>query len=221
MTKTIQNIILLDMENRKLLTIQNLKEAYGISRGTILNWERKNLINPIRTPGGHRRYLKDDIEKLLSLTQEKAIYDVEEDTILYARVSTKKQEKYLENQINRLKEYANSKNYNYEVIYEIASGVNENRKGLKKLLNAVKNGKVKRIIIEYPDRLARFGFEYLKFFIETFGVELVVVNGKENIEDINQELAEDLVAIVTSFSARIYGKRDGKRDGKKERSYQL
>ncbi|BAL81708.1 IS607 family transposase [Caldisericum exile] len=201
------------MENRKLLTMQNLKEIYGISKGTILSWEKQKLINPIKTPGGHRRYLKDDIEKLLSLTQEKAIYDIEKDTILYARVSTKKQEKYLENQINRLKEYANSKNYNKEVIYEIASGINENRKGLRELLNAVKNGKVRRIIIEYPDRLARFRFEYLKFFIETFGVELIVINGKENIEDMNQELAEDLIAIVTSFSARIYGKRGGKRKG--------
>ncbi len=110
------------MENRKLLTIQNLKDIYGISRGTILNWEKQKLINPIKTPGGHRRYLKDDIEKLLSLTQGKAIYDIEKDTILYARVSTKKQEKYLENQINRLKNMLILKII-ITKLYEIASGL--------------------------------------------------------------------------------------------------
>ncbi|PBC87389.1 HsdM-like protein [Caldicellulosiruptor bescii] len=63
------------------------------------------------------------------------------------------------------------------------------------------------------DRLARFGFKYLKFFMESFGVELVVLNGRENEEDINRELAEDLIAIVTSFAARIYGQRGAKRHG--------
>ncbi|MGI1691018.1 IS607 family transposase, partial [Thermoanaerobacter uzonensis] len=62
-----------------------------------------------------------------------------------------------------------------------------------------------------PDRLARFGFEYLKFFMESFGVELIVLNGKENEEDANKELAEDLIAIVTSFAAGIYGQRGGKK----------
>ena len=75
----------------------------------------------------------------------------------------------------------------------------------------IKRGEVQKVVIEYPDRLARFGFEYLKFFMESFGVELIVLNGKENEQDVNKELAEDLIAIVTSFAARIYGQRGGKR----------
>jgi len=78
-------------------------------------------------------------------------------------------------------------------------------------LNKIKRGEVEKVVIEYPDRLARFGFEYLKFFMESFGVELIVLDGKENEEDINKELAEDLIAIVTSFAARIYGQRGGKK----------
>lgn len=197
----------------KLLTIKKIKEIYGISRSTLINWEKEGLLQPVRTPGNQRRYRKEDIEKLLNLTEteKNENADTEIDTILYARVSTKKHEEYLKNQVRRLKEYANQHGYNYEVISEIASGVNENRKGLLKLLNRVKNGKVKRVIVEYPDRLARFGYTYLKLFMNTFGVELIVINGKENIDDINKELAEDLIAIVTSFSARIYEKRGGKR----------
>ncbi len=80
-----------------------------------------------------------------------------------------------------------------------------------KLLNKIKRGEVEKVVIEYPDRLARFGFEYLKFFMESFGVELIVLNGKEDEEDVKKELAEDLIAIVTSFVARIYGQRGGKK----------
>jgi len=98
---------------------------------------------------------------------------------LYARVSTKKQEEYLRNQIERLESFAREKGWNYEVISEIASGINEKRKGLKKLLNKVKRGEVKKVVIEYPDRLARFGYEYLKFFLESFGVFLLQAGGEE------------------------------------------
>ena len=203
---------------QKLLTTKNLKDMYGISRLTLINWEKQGLLQPIRTPGNQRRYRKEDIEKLLHLVETQENKEiVEPDTILYARVSTKKQEEYLKNQVRRLEEYAKEHGYNYEVISEIASGVNEHRKGLQKLLNRVKNGRIRRVIVEYPDRLARFGYEYIKFFMETFGVELIVINGKEDNDDINKELAEDLIALVTSFSARIYGqvchgsKREGKR----------
>ncbi|SFQ28979.1 Predicted site-specific integrase-resolvase [Caldicoprobacter faecalis] len=174
----------------------------------MINWEKEGLITPIRTPKGRRRYKKEDIEKLLGMIEEKSKPKV----ILYARVSTKKQEEYLGNQIRRLEEYANLQGWQYEVISEIASGVNENRRGLLKLLNKIKRGEVQKVVIEYPDRLARFGFEYLKFFMESFGVELIVLNGEENEQDVNKELAEDLIAIVTSFAARIYGQKGGKRD---------
>ena len=184
-----------------LLTAQKVKELYGIHRNTLLNWEKKGLLKPIKTPGGKRRYKKDDIEKLLGMMEEKTKPKV----ILYARVSTKKQKDYLENQIAKLEKFVKSQGWDYEIISEIASGVNENRRGLKKLLNKVKKGEVEKVIIEYPDRLARFGYEYLKFFLESFGVELVVLNGEENEEDRTKELAEDLIAIVTSFAARIYG----------------
>ena len=73
----------------------------------------------------------------------------------------------------------------------------------------MKKGSVKKIIIEYHDRLARFGYEYLKFILDSFGVELVILHGKDQPEDLQQELAEDLISIVTSFAARIYGKRGG------------
>ena len=190
------------------MSAQQIKELFGIHRNTLLKWEKEGLLQPVKTPGGRRRYRRSDIEGLLGICEEKT---ERADVILYARVSTKKQEEYLKNQIERLESFAREKGWNYEVISEIASGVNEKRRGLKKLLNKVRRGEVKKVVIEYPDRLARFGYEYLKFFLESFGVELVIVNGKDNEEDRHRELAEDLIAIVTSFAARVYGSRGGKK----------
>jgi predicted site-specific integrase-resolvase len=190
-----------------LLNAQKVKELYGIHRNTLLKWEKEGLLKPVKTPGGRRRYKKEDIEKLLGLNED--IFEIPK-VILYARVSTKKQEEYLKNQIKRLEEYAEDRGWKYEVISEIASGVNEHRRGLRKLLNKVKRGEVEKVVVEYPDRLARFGFEYLKFFLESFGVELITLNGQENEEARHKELAEDLIAIVISFAARVYGSCGGK-----------
>ena len=195
--------------DRVLLTAQEIKRIYGLHRNTLLNWEKQGLLEPVKTPGGRRRYRREDIEHLLGMFEKQQ--DLSPKVILYARVSTRKQEEYLKNQIERLKRYAEGKGWQYEVISEIASGVNENRRGLQKLLNKVKRGKVRKVIVEYPDRLARFGFNYLKVFFESHGVELVVINDNKHEEDRMRELAEDLIAIVTSFAARVYGSHGGKR----------
>ena len=76
------------------------------------------------------------------------------------------------------------------------------------MLNRARRGELDRVVVEYEDRLARFGLGYLRAFLQAFGVELVVLNGKER-KELKEELAEDLVAIVASFAARIYGKRGG------------
>jgi predicted site-specific integrase-resolvase len=199
----------------KLLSVKECKEIYGLSRITLINYEKKGLLKPVRTPGGVRRYRVEDIERLLGMLEDKQ--ERAGKTILYARVSTRKQQPYLENQVQRLEEYAKSRGWEYEVIKEIASGVNENRRGLQKLLNMVKRGEVERVVVEYPDRLTRFGFHYLKEFFDGFGVELIVINGREGEKERVQELVEDLVAIVSSFAAKIYGQRGAKNAHKQEK----
>ncbi|TCO68179.1 resolvase-like protein [Caldanaerobacter subterraneus] len=89
-----------------LMNVNNYKKAkelYDISRITLINWEKKGLITSVRTSEGRRRYKKEDIEKLLGMLEEKPKPKV----VLYARVSTKKQEEYLKNQIKKLEEYTN------------------------------------------------------------------------------------------------------------------
>ena len=199
----------------KFRGVKECKRIYGLSRMALINYEKKGLLKSLKTPGGIRRYRVEDIERLLGMLEDKQ--ERVRGTILYARVSTRKQQPYLENQVRRLEEYAKSRGWEYKIIKEIASGVNENRRGLRKLLNMVKRGEVERVVIEYPDRLARFGFNYLKEFFEGFGVELVVINGREGEKERFQELMEDLVAIVSSFAARIYGQRGSKNAARKEK----
>lgn len=195
-----------------LLTAHQIQERYGLHRNTLYKWEKQGILHPVRTPGGHRRYRKEEIERLLSLGVGAPSEKPRPRTLLYARVSTKKQEAFLRNQIARLEAFARERGWEYEVIAEVASGVNENRRGLVKLLNRAKNGELERVVVEYEDRLARFGLGYVRRFLEAFGVELVVLNGKES-QEVHEELAEDLVAVVSSFAARIYGKR-GSRSGR-------
>ena len=193
----VKNVLILGGAQQLLFSVKKCEEIYGISRISLINYEKKGLITPVRTPGGIRRYRVEDIEQILGIIRKGNNND-RKTNLLYARVSTRKQEEYLKNQVKRLEEYTKLNNWNYEIIQEIASGVNENRRGLEKLLNMVERGEVERLVIEHPDRLARFGFNYLKKFLSAFGVKLIIINGNNEGKEKTIELAEDL-RLVNSF----------------------
>ena len=128
---------------------------------------------------------------------------------IYARVSSHDQKKDLETQLEFLRKAVVGK---YETVYEvkdIASGIKGNRKGLLKLIELAKTRKIRAIVVTYPDRLTRFGFEAFREFFKGFGVEIQVLNGEEHREP-EKELIEDLVAILTSFAGKLYGIRSRK-----------
>lgn len=128
---------------------------------------------------------------------------------LYARVSTSKQKKDLENQLSLLKQFANANGYIIKEEYcfsDIASGMNENRKGLNELLSSIKEGEISKLFITNRDRLARFGFGYFNEFCSLYNVEIVEINESED-KSFETELAEDLIAIIHHFSMKFYGKR--------------
>ena len=128
--------------------------------------------------------------------------------IIYARVSSSSDENKtdLANQAERLTQYAIARGYQIkEVIKEVGSGVNDNRKKLQKIL---KEGKATKIIVEHKDRLTRFGFNYLDTLLSNADCEIEVVN--ETNED-KEDLMQDLISIITSFCASYYGLRRGSR----------
>ena len=129
--------------------------------------------------------------------------------MIYARVSSAKQKAdgNLERQRERLKDYAVDHGYEViRVLQEQASGINEHRKQLQQLLTMAEHQEFQRLLIEYPDRLARFGYRYLERHLNSHGVTIESPHHKE-AKTSSEELTEDLLTIITVFSARLYGKR--------------
>lgn len=122
---------------------------------------------------------------------------------LYARVSTRKQSEHLESQLSRLREYATSHGYTItREESEIASGMNEDRKKLTKLLD---DDSWNVLIVEYKDRLARFGTTWIEKIAHNKGQEIIYVNTTTGGDE--ESLVEDITAVLSSFIGRLYGKR--------------
>ena len=129
---------------------------------------------------------------------------------VYARVSSAENKDNLERQAERLTSYAMARGYVIvHIVKEVGSGLNDNRRKLERLL---KQDDYQFLIVEHKDRLGRFGTNYIDVLLERCGVKLEIVNLAENAKD---ELMTDLVAIVTSFAARLYGQRRAKRKTEK------
>jgi putative resolvase len=129
---------------------------------------------------------------------------------IYARVSSAENKDNLERQAQRLVDYATARGYKIQyVVKEVGSGLNDNRKKLADLLN---KADYDILIVEHRDRLARFGTNYLDLLLKRCNITLDIVN---QVEDKKDDLMTDLVAIITSFSARLYGQRRGKRKTEK------
>lgn len=193
-----------------MISISEVSNLTGVTVKTLKIWDNEGKLKArYKTAGGHRRYDFDDIEAFVNLGSVKKIDNTK--VFIYCRVSTKKQEQSgnLERQGERLIEYCKSHNYNVaEVFKEVASGLNDKRRELTKMLKRLKE--VNKIIIEYPDRLARFGYNYLKEFCDALDVSIEAVQQNEQLEP-NEEMVNDLVSLVTCFSARLYGSRGGRK----------
>jgi excisionase family DNA binding protein len=197
------------MSMEKLLTTNQLAKLLNVWPETLRRWEREGKLKPLRTPGGHRRYKESQI---MALIGEEITVNETKQCAIYARVSTAKQAEAgnLQRQKERLIAYAVEKGYQVKAVYtEIASGLNENRRELAKLAKTATKGEIDVIVIEYKDRLTRFGYKYLEQYYRSCGVEIDIIELDEE-KSPQEELVEDMIAIVTRFSAKIYGKRGGR-----------
>lgn len=168
------------------------QEFYDVSPETLRQWAIRGEIEFITTNGGHRRY-----KVICSNNNEN-----ERKSYIYARVSSKKQEDDLKHQVSFIKE----KYPDYEVLTDIGSGINPNRKNFKTLLDRILNGTVKEVVVAHKDRLSGFSFDIIQLICRKFGTKLIVINDKENREPA-EELTDDLMSVITVFSARYYGSR--------------
>ena len=136
--------------------------------------------------------------------------DSDKAVCIYARVSTLKKKTDLENQIKFLRQYLVSKGLNPEYVYsDIASGMNEDRKGLNEMMSDIISSKISKVVISHKDRLTRFGFGYLKTIFSRYNTEIEIVN-LEDEKSFQDELSEDLIATIHQFSMKFHGKRKNK-----------
>lgn len=165
-------------------------------------WEREGLLQSEKTLKGHRRY---DPEKLPNVIGKTILPAVERKTCAYARVSTKKQEGDLERQKQSLEMFCAARGWTFEMVADIGSGLNHEKKGLRKVLADVMAGKVERLVVSHKDRLLRFGAELIFALCEAKHCEVVVMNAGENAT-FEEDLARDVLEIITVFSEKLYGR---------------
>lgn len=190
----------------KYYSIGEFANRIGKTIQTLRNWDKKNILKPSHvTQGGTRYYSQEQLNHFLGLKSEKQI---NKKIIGYCRVSSHKQKDDLERQIENVKTYMYAKGYQFEIITDIGSGINYNKKGLNQLIDMVTNSEVEKIVVLCKDRLIRFGYELIENLCNKFGTTIEIIDNTEKIEQ--QELVEDLVQIVTVFSCRLQGKRANK-----------
>jgi predicted site-specific integrase-resolvase len=178
----------------------------GVSIQTLRRWESEGKITSERTATNHRRYDLDAIAP--KLIHKKSMHHGRK-TIAYARVSSHHQKEDLVRQQQVLEMYCANQCWTFELISDLGSGMNYKKKGLNKLLEAIMNNEIGRLVLTHEDRLLRFGAELVFALCEAKNVEIVILNQGENLS-FEEELAQDVLEIITVFSARLYGSRSKK-----------
>ena len=176
------------------MTLKQYADKLGIHYRTAWNHFKRGLIpRAYQLPTGTIIVPEEDLPKA-------------QHVVIYCRVSSSENKENLETQANRVLAYATARGYQITgIIKEIGSGVNDKRRKLDKLLS---DPKVTCILVEHKDRLTRFGFNYLELLLDRLGTKIEIINSAEQPQE---DIIQDFVSIITSFCARIYGRRRSKR----------
>ena len=194
---------------KAVLRIGEAAHLIGVSTKTIRRWDKAGKISCFRTIGNHRRIKFIEVQRI---TTGKDIYDSDSKPAIYARVSSheQKQKGDLMRQIEVIKDFCTSHDYTTPLIFQdVGSGLNTKRKSFLTLCTAIEKGEVNKILLTYPDRLTRFGFKYLERYFKSHGAEIQILNSSQELS-LEQELVQDLIAIITSFSGRVHGLRSAR-----------
>jgi predicted site-specific integrase-resolvase len=187
--------------NDRFVKIGEAAKILGVNPQTLRRWEDGGVIEPAkRTPKGTRLY---------SLQELLGVNDLAYPTIAYARVSSSDQKEDLERQHAVLEAFCNKNGWQTEIIRDLGSGMNYNKKGLEHLLELIVRGQMSRLVITHKDRLLRFGAEIVFRICELKGIEVVIINKGEQ-PSFEEELTRDVMEIMTVFCAKLYGRRSHK-----------
>lgn len=185
----------------KYYSINEFSKILGVSAQTLRNWDANGKLHPHHTStNGYRYYSHEQLNQVMNVKP-----NPDRVSIGYCRVSSNKQKDDLERQIENVRTYLIAKGHPFEIISDIGSGINYNKKGLKELIKLITQNKVEKVVVLYKDRLLRFGFELVEYIASLYNCEIEIMDNTEKSEQ--QELVEDLVQIITVFSCKLQGKR--------------
>ena len=186
-------------ESTLLLSVGQVAQLFGVCTKTIRRWCKTGRLKVhLRTAGQHRRFRLADLEPLLAIPQD------QRKVIGYARVSSHDQKSDLVTQSQRLLNWGCE-----EVISDLGSGLNCKKPGLKRLLSRIFSGQVRKLVLVNEDRLLRFGTEVIFWLCRKTGTDITILDQKADVP-FEEELAKDVITLMTVFCARPYGKRSNK-----------
>ena len=186
----------------RFIKVGEAAKILGVSIQTLRRWEEQGYLVPDRKSKGKTRYYA--LDQLMGKTTRD-----NELTVAYARVSSHDQKEDLARQARVLEAYCTKQGWNYQVIQDLGSGMNYHKKGLKMLINMILEKKLSRLVLTHKDRLLRFGSELIFALCEAKQIEVVIINKGDEVS-FEEELAQDILEIITVFSARLYGSRSRK-----------
>jgi putative resolvase len=186
---------------KRLVKIGEAAALLGVAVSTMRKWEATGELLPDRKTAGGTRYYAP--------TKLAGLGDADAPTVCYARVSSHDQKEDLERQHAMLEAYCAAKGWRSEVIKDLGSGMNYRKKGLNQLLEMILRKQMKRLVITHKDRLLRFGSELVFALCAHQQIEIVIVH-KGDEPSFEEDLAKDVLEIITVFSARLYGSRSKK-----------
>jgi predicted site-specific integrase-resolvase len=182
------------------IKLSKLAKDLGVTKQTLWNWKYRGDLEFVKV-GSLNCVTKEVYNNLLGIENKD-----KERVVIYCRVSSTENKTNLETQKQRLISYCNAKGYSVsDVVTEFGSGVNDQRPKLQKLL---REQNFTRLVVEHKDRLTRVGFEYIETLLSFNGISVEVIN---NTDSDQEDLIQDFISIITSYCARIYGKRRSKR----------
>ena len=181
----------------------------GVCTRTIRRWDVAGKIQCTRTIGGHRRISLAIIEGHPARETDGNHAYVLAGVAVYCRVLSHEQKAKgdLDRQVATATRHCAKAGLGTPVVFtDVGSGLNATRPGLARLCKQVESGRVRTVVVSFKDRLTRFGFEYLRRYFASHGASIVVAR-QPAMRSMQDELVEDLIAIVTSFSGRVHGMR--------------
>jgi putative resolvase len=186
----------------RFIKIGEAAKLLGVSIQTLRRWEEIGYLTTAKKSKGKTRYY--DLDQLLG--KEKVESDL---TIAYARVCSHDQKEDLKRQAEILATYCSKHGWNFQVIQDLGSGMNYQKKGLKNLIQLILEKRISRLVLTHKDRLLRFGAELIFALCEVKQIEVILINKGDEVS-FEEELAQDVLEIITVFSARLYGSRSKK-----------